>query len=146
MITIHTKTKMDGDQMTVFKFVFIAILIILVCMLFFLFGFTVVGQAAIITGIGLVSLLIIESSIFKIEEYPVATISTFLCVMLAVKVPIKIFNCLDKHEISIIAIIEILLIAVLLTVNYKDFDKEISKRVHVETDEQHTTVESSDWV
>ena len=115
-------------------------------MLFFLFGFTVVGQAAIITGIGLVSLLIIESAIFKIEEYPVATISTFLCVMLAVKVPIKIYNCLDKHETSIIAIIEILLIAVLLTVNYKDFDKEIPERVHVETDEQHTTVESSDWV
>lgn len=132
--------------MTVFEFVFIGALVILVCMLFFLFGLTVVGQAAIITGIGLVSLLIIESAIFKIEEYPVATISTFLCVMLAVKVPIKIFNCLDKHETSIIAIIEILLIVVLLTVNYKDFDKEISKRVHVETNEQHTTVESSDWV
>ena len=132
--------------MTVFEFVFIGALVILVCMLFFLFGLTVVGQAAIITGIGLVSLLIIESAIFKIEEYPVATISTFLCVMLAVKVPIKIFNCLDKHETSIIAIIEILLIVVLLTLNYKDFDKEISKRVHVETNEQHTTVESSDWV
>lgn len=132
--------------MTVFEFVFIGALVILVCMLFFLFGLTVVGQAAIITGIGLVSLLIIESAIFKIEEYPVATISTFLCVMLAVKVPIKIFNCLDKHETSIIAIIEILLIVVLLTVNYKDFDKEISKQVHVETNEQQTTVESSDWV
>lgn len=132
--------------MTVFEFVFIGTLVILVCMLFSLFGFTVVGQAAIITGIGLVSLLIIASAIFKIEEYPVATISTFLCVMLAVKVPIKIYNCLDKHETSIIAIIEILLIAVLLTVNYKDFDKEIPERVHVETDEQHTTVESSDWV
>ena len=132
--------------MTVFEFVFIGTLVILVCMLFFLFGFTVVGQAAIITGVGLVSLLIIESAIFKIEECPVATIGTFLCVRLAAEVPIKIYNCLDKHEISIIAIIEILLIAVLLTVNYKDFDKEISKRVHVETDEQHTTVESSDWV
>lgn len=132
--------------MTVFEFVFIGALVILVCMLFFLFGLTVVGQAAIITGIGLVSLLIIESAIFKIEEYPVATISTFLCVMLAVKVPIKIFNCLDKHETSIIAIIEILLIAVLLTVNYKDFDKEIPERVYVETDEQHITIENSDYV
>ena len=132
--------------MTVFEFVFIGTLVILVCMLFFLFGFTVVGQAAIITGIGLVSLLIIESATLKIEECPVATIGTFLCVRLAAEVPIKIYNCLDKHEISIIAIIEILLIVVLLTVNYKDFDKEISKRVHVETDEQHTTVESSGWV
>ena len=132
--------------MTVFEFVFIGTLVILVCMLFFLFGFTVVGQAAIITGIGLVSLLIIESAIFKIEECPVATIGTFLCVRLAAEVPIKIYNCLDKHEISIIAIIEILLIVVLLTVNYKDFDKEIPERVYVETDEQHTTVESSDWV
>ena len=132
--------------MTVFEFVFIGALVILVCMLFFLFGLTVVGQAAIITGIGLVSLLIIESAIFKIEEYPVATISTFLCVMLAVKVPIKIYNCLDKHETSIIAIIEILLIAVLLTVNYKDFDKEIPERVYVETDEQHITIENSDYV
>lgn len=132
--------------MTVFEFVFIGILVILVCMLFFLFGFTVVGQAAIITGIGLVSLLIIASATLKIEECPVVTIGTFLCVRLAAEVPIKIYNCLDKHEISIIAIIEILLIAVLLTVNYEDFDKEIPERVHVETDEQHATVESSDWV
>ena len=132
--------------MTVFEFVFIGVLVILACVLFSLFGFTVATRAAMMIGMGLVSLLIIASAIFKIEEYPVATISTFLCVMLAVKVPIKIYNCLDKHETSIIAIIEILLIAVLLTVNYKDFDKEIPERVHVETDEQHATVESSDWV
>ena len=145
MITIHTKTKNGWCQMTVFKFVFIAILIILVCMIFFLFCDTVMMQATIV-GAGLVSLLIIASAIFKVEEYPVTAVSTFLCVIIAVKVPIKIYNCLDKHETSIIAIIEILLIVVLLTVNYKDFDKEISKRVHVETNEQHTTVESSDWV
>ena len=66
--------------------------------------------------------------------------------IIAVKVPIKIYNCLDKHETSIIAIIEILLIAVLLTVNYKDFDKEIPERVYVETDEQHITIENSDYV
>ena len=132
--------------MTVFEFVFIGILVILVCMLFFLFGFTVVTQVAIIMGIGLASLLLIASAILKIEEYPVATIGTLLCVILAVKVPIKIYNCLDKHETSIIAIIEILLITVLLTVSYKDFDKEIQERVYTTVNEQHTTVESSDWV
>ena len=132
--------------MTVFEFVFVGILIILACVLFSLFGFAAATQAAMMICMGLASLLLIASATLKIEEYPVATIGTFLCVMLAVQVPIKIYNCLDKHETSIIAIIEILLIAVLLTVNYKDFDKEIPERVHVETDEQHATVESSDWV
>lgn len=131
--------------MTVFEFVFVGILIILACVLFSLFGFTVATRAAMMIGMGLAGLLLIAVATLKIEECPVATIGTFLCVRLAAEVPIKIYNRLDKHEISIIAIIEILLIAVLLTVNYKDFDKEIPKRVHVETDEQHTTVESSDW-
>ena len=109
--------------MTVFEFVFIGVLIILACVLFSLFGFTVATRAAMMIGMGLAGLLLIAVATLKIEECPVATIGTFLCVRLAAEVPIKIYNCLDKH-----------------------FDKEISKRVHVETDEQHTTVESSDWV
>lgn len=132
--------------MTVFAFIFVGVLITLACVLFSLFGFTVATRAAMMIGMGLAGLLLIAVATLKIEECPVATIGTFLCVRLAAEVPIKIYNRLDKHEISIIAIIEILLIAVLLTVNYKDFDKEISKRVHEKAVEFYTTKESSDWV
>ena len=132
--------------MTVFAFIFVGMFLVLSWMLFLIFGLSFAVRVMLLTDAVLVILLFRLPFMFKIEEYPVATIGTYLYIIVATIAPIIIHNHIDRHTIFIIAIIEILLIAVLLTVNYKDFDKEIPERVHVETDEQHATVESSDWV
>ena len=58
--------------MTVFEFVFIGVLVILACVLFSLFGFTVATRAAMMIGMGLAGLLLIAVATLKIEECPVA--------------------------------------------------------------------------
>ena len=132
--------------MTVFEFVFIGMFLTLSWILFLIFGLSFAIRVMLTADIFLVILLIQAPIMLKIEAYPVAIIGTYLYVIAAIIAPAIIYNYLNRHAISIIAIIEISFITVLLTVSYKDFDKEIPKRVYTTVNEQHTTMENSDWI